>query len=116
MSRPLSLLAVAAVWLAAVPTFAADAKKERDVFDYEAQKAAKDVKRIVFVADTAPHGGRGNNEFWASAIYFANIINKHYPKAYAVVHPKSKWPTDLKHADTIIVLLNDGGSAVNPAV
>jgi hypothetical protein len=33
-----------------------------------------------------------------------------------VVHTKDKWPQDLKHADTIIVLLNHGGTAVNPAV
>ena len=30
--------------------------------------------------------------------------------------PRHKWPKDLKHADAIIVLLNHGGSAVNPAV
>ena len=34
----------------------------------------------------------------------------------AVVYTKAKWPKDLKFADTIIVLLNHGGSAVNPAV
>jgi hypothetical protein len=91
-------------------------KKERDIFDYEAQKAAKDVKRIVFVADTAPHGARGNHEFLAAAMYFARIINNQYPNAYATVYTKDKWPKDLKHADTIIVLLNHGRSAVNPAV
>jgi hypothetical protein len=91
-------------------------KKERDIFDYEGQKAAKDVNKIVFVADTAPHGGRGNHEFLAAAIYFAHTINAQYPKAWCVVHTKNKWPQDLKHADTIIVLLNHGGSAVNPAV
>src|SRR3954471_22119949 len=94
----------------------AEEKKERDIFDYEAQKAAKDVKKIVFVADTAPHGGRGNHEFLAAAIYLAQTINAHYPNAYAVVHTKAKWPKDLKHADTVIVLLNHGGSAVNDAV
>jgi hypothetical protein len=46
-------------------------KKERDIFDYAAQKAATGVKKIVFVADTAPHGGRGNHEFLAGAIYLA---------------------------------------------
>jgi hypothetical protein len=113
MSRPLSLLAV---FLLAVPAFAADAKKERDIFDYEAQKAAKDVKKIVFVADTAPHGDRGNHEFLAAAIYFARTINANYPDAWCVVYTKDKWPKDLKHADTVIVLLNHGGSAVNDAV
>jgi hypothetical protein len=95
---------------------AADAKKERDIFDYEAQKAARDVKKIVFVADTDPHGGRGNHEFLAAAIYLARTINADYPNAYAVVYTKKKWPKDLSYADAIIVLLNHGGSAVNPAV
>jgi hypothetical protein len=97
-------------------TRAGDAKKERDIFDYAAQKAAKGVKRIVFVADTAPHGPPGNHEFLAAATYFARTINANYPDAYAVVHTSAKWPKDLKHADTVIVLLNHGGSAVNPAV
>lgn len=90
--------------------------KERDPFDYEAQKRASGVTKIVFVADTAPHGPRGNHEFLAAAIYFAKVLNTQYPNAYAVVHTKDKWPKDLKHADTVIVLLNHGGSAVNPAV
>jgi hypothetical protein len=97
------------------PSTAGD-KKERDIFDYAAQKEAKGVKKIVFVADTEPHGPRGNHEFLAAAILFARTINANYPDAYAVVHTKAKWPKDLKHADTIIVLLNHGGSAVNPAV
>jgi hypothetical protein len=95
---------------------AGDDKKPRDIFDYDAQKAAKDVKRIVFVADTAPHGPRGNHEFLAAAIFLARGINDHYPNAYATVHTINKWPKDLKYADAIIVLLNHGGSAVNPAV
>jgi hypothetical protein len=116
-------LAAGALLLFAVRTPAGEGKKGRDIFDYDAQKAAKGVKRIVFVADTAPHGGRGNHEFVAAAIYLARTINARYPDAYAVVHmvdtrknPKEKWPKDLKHADTVIVLLNHGGSAVNPAV
>lgn len=102
--------------LALTASATAQDKKERDIYDYEAQKAAKDVKKIVFVADTAPHGGRGNHEFLAAAIYLARTINANYPNAYAVVHTKDKWPKDLKHADSIIVLLNHGGSAINPAV
>jgi hypothetical protein len=95
----------------------ADEKKERDIFDYEGQiKAGSDVKKIVFVADTAPHGGRGNHEFLAGAIYLARTINANYPNAHAVVYTKNKWPKDLKHADAVIVLLNHGASAVNPAV
>src|SRR5436305_13292720 len=105
MSLPLLALGLAS--LLAGPA-RAEEKKERDIFDYEAQKAAKDVKKIVFVADTAPHGGRGNHEFLAGAIYLARTINGHYPNAYAVVHTKDKWPKDLKHADVIIVLLNPG--------
>ena len=31
-------------------------RKGRDIFDYDAQKAARGVKKIVLVADTAPHG------------------------------------------------------------
>ena len=91
---------------------------EKDIFDYAAQKAApKSVKKIVFVADPGPHGGRGNHEFVAAAILFARTINAAYPdSAYAVVHSKAHWPKDLTYADAVIVLLNDGGSAVNPAV
>src|SRR5947209_7230926 len=96
-------LALAATLLFSAGASAAD-RKERDIFDYEAQKAAKDVKKIVFVADTAPHGPRGNHEFLAAAIYLARTINAHYPGAYAVVYTKDRWPRDLKHADAIIVL------------
>src|SRR5205823_5399248 len=91
-------------------------KEERDIFNYEAQKQAKGVKKIVFVADTAPHGPRGNHEFLAAAIYLARTINANYPDAWCVVHTMKKWPKDLKHADAVVVLLNHGGSAVNPAV
>jgi hypothetical protein len=91
-------------------------KKERDIFDYDAQKAAKGVKKIVFVADTAPHGPRGNHEFLAAAIYLARTINANYPDAYAVVYTMKHWPRDLKDADSVVVLLNHSRSAVNPAV
>src|SRR4051794_17761074 len=88
---------------------------EKDVLNYAAQKAApKDVKKIVFVADTRTHGPRGNHEFAAGSIYLARTINAHYPNAYAVVHPHDRWPADLSHADAIVVLLNHGGPAVNP--
>jgi hypothetical protein len=112
------------VFLLDTPNLPGAGQKERDIFDYESQKAAKGVKRIVFIADTAPHGARGNHEFVAAAIYFARQINAHYPNAYAVVHlytnekgkDKREWPKDLKHADTIIVLLNHSKSAINPEV
>jgi hypothetical protein len=93
-----------------------EGKKTRDIYDYVAQKAAKNVKKIVFVADTAPHGPRGNHEFLAAAVYLAKTINATYPDAYAVVYTKNHWPKDLKGADAIVVLLNHGGTAVNPAV
>lgn len=115
-ARHVFALAAAFCLLASGSAFAED-KKEKDIFDYDAQKAApKDVKKIVFVADTDGHGGRGSHEFMAAAIYLARTINANYPNAYAVVHTKKKWPKDLKHADAIIVLLNHGGSSVNPAV
>ena len=60
---------------------AADEKKEKDIFDYEAQKAAdKDVKKIVFIADTDPHGGRGNHEFMAAAIYLPALSTPPIPR------------------------------------
>jgi hypothetical protein len=118
---------VLATWLAVVALTiaggtavrAADVAKEqpaRDIFDYDGQKAAKGVTKIVFVADTAPHGGRGNHEFLAAAIYLARTINATYPEAFAVVYTKAKWPKDLSHADAVIVLLNHSGSAVNDAM
>jgi hypothetical protein len=109
-------LVLAAGFVALAPLHAEEPAKERDIFDYEGQKAAKDVRKIVFVADTAPHGPRGNHEFLAGAIYLARTINANYPKAHAVVYTKDKWPKDLAHADAVIVLLNHGASAVNPAV
>jgi hypothetical protein len=94
----------------------AGGKKERDIFDYAAQKAFKGTK-IVFIADTASHGPRGNHEFVAAAMYFAHKINETYPDAYAVVHLYSKGkidlPKDLSHADSIVVLLNHAGPVIN---
>jgi hypothetical protein len=98
-------------------TPAGDTKKERDIFGYAAQKEApKGSKRIVFVADEGTHGPPGNHEFLAAAIYLARTINANYPNAHAVVYTKRNWPKDLTNVDSIIVLLNHGGSAVNPAV
>lgn len=101
--------------LASINLFAEE-KKQKDIYDHEAQKSAKAKTKIVFVADTAPHGPRGNHEFLAAAIYLARTINDVYPEAYATVTTKQKWPKDLKHADCVIVLMNHGGSAVNDAV
>jgi hypothetical protein len=99
------------------PAAAQERSKEKDIFNYVAQKAApKDVKKIVFVADPGTHGGPGNHEFYAGAMYMARILNANYPNVYAVVHSSKQWPKDLEHADAIIVLLNHGGSSVNDAV
>jgi trehalose utilization protein len=92
-------------------------KKERDIYDLEAQRAAKGVKKIVFIGDTRPHGPKGNHEFVAGAVYLARTINAHYPDAWAVVTTMQKFPKDLSHADTIIVLMNHAGPAAdNPEV
>src|SRR5262245_56703163 len=94
----LAILGVALGFLLATAAPAGDGKKERDPFDHAAQKAAQGVKKIVFVADTAPHGPRGNHEFLAAAVYLARTINANYPDAYAAVHTKDRWPKDLQHA------------------
>jgi len=94
------------------PAFAQDSSKEKDVFNYAAQKnAGKDVKKIVFIADAGTHGGKGNHEFKAGAIYMARTLNAKYPQCYAVVHLNTHWPKDLTHADCVVVLLNHGGRA-----
>src|SRR5262245_40521602 len=99
-----------------LPAPAGEKDKEKDVTNYVAQKdAPKDVKKIVFIADAGTHGGRGNHEFVAGALYLARTINAQYPKAYCVVHSHNKMPKDLEHADAIIVLLNHGGSAADNA-
>lgn len=111
------ILALLTVFLVFSPgTLVADDRKEIDPFDLEAQKAASGVKKIVFIADTAPHGGRGNHEFVAGALYLARTLNAHDSGVHATVQTKNKWPKSLEHADAIVVLLNHGGSAINAAV
>jgi type 1 glutamine amidotransferase len=92
--------------------------QDKDIFNYVAQKKApKEVTKIVFIADSGTHGGKGNHEFKAGAVYMARVLNSTYPNAYAVVHRNTAWPKDLSHADCIIVLLNHGGkAATDPAV
>jgi hypothetical protein len=91
---------------------AAAQDKEKDIYNYVAQKkAGKDVKKIVFIAGVEPHGGKGNHEFKAGAIYLARTLNEKYSNCYACVHPNSRWPTDLAHADCIVVLLNGADKA-----
>lgn len=106
-------------WIAAIaialtqfaPARAQD--KERDIFNYVGQKNAKNVKKIVFIADAGTHGGKGNHEFKAGAVYMARVLNSTYPNAYAVVYSTKNWPKDLAHADAVIVLLNHGGKAAS---
>ncbi len=96
------------------PADAQDKAQEKDVFNYVAQqKAGKDVKKIVFIADAGTHGGKGNHEFKAGAIYMARTLNAQYPNCHAVVHLNTRWPKDLSHADCVIVLLNHGGKAAD---
>jgi hypothetical protein len=119
MKHLLGLLAALGLSVAmTAPVRAGEKEKEKDVFNYPAQlKAGKDVKKIVFIADTSSHGARGNHEFMAGAMYMARVLNDKYPNVYAVVHPHYAWPKDLSHADCIIVLLNHGGpAATNPQV
>jgi len=107
------LLAAACSLFFAASSHAGD-KKDRDIFDFEGQKAAQGVKRIVFIADTAPHGARGNHEFVAASVFLARAINAHDPKAWAVVttmQTMQKKPRDLKHADAIVVLMNNANPA-----
>jgi hypothetical protein len=110
------LLGLGVVLVLPASAWAAEKNKERDIFDHKAHKAAEGVKKIFLVADTDPHGDRGNHEFVAAAIYLARTINANYPTAYAAVYTKQKWPKDLTGADAVIVLMNHGGSSVNPAV
>ena len=100
---------IAAIGLAG-PSFAQD--KERDIFNYAGQKkAGKDVKRIVFIAADEGHGGKGNHEFKAGAIYMARVLNSTYPNVHAVVYKNKSWPKDVSDADCVIVLLNGGDKA-----
>lgn len=107
------LLAAACSFVFAASSHAGD-KKDRDIFDFEGQKAAQGMKRIIFIADTAPHGPRGNHEFVAASVFLARAINAHDPKAWAVVttmQTMQKKPRDLKHADAIVVLMNNANPA-----
>lgn len=104
--------------LVAAALLAPAGAQEKDIFNYAAQKkAGKGVKKIVFIADAGTHGGKGNHEFKAGAVYMARVLNSTYPNVHAVVYKHTSWPKDLEHADCIIVLLNHGGkAATDPAV
>ena len=111
-----AVFALAMLLMPATASRAGDDKKDRDIFDHAAHRAATGYTRIALVADTDSHGARGNHEFVAAAVYLARTINAHYPKAYAAVYTRQKWPKDLSFADAIVVLMNHGGSAINPTV
>ncbi|HLF95401.1 MAG TPA: ThuA domain-containing protein [Planctomycetota bacterium] len=83
----------------------------RDVFDYEGQKAAKDVRKIVLIGDAGTHGPPGNHEFVAGSLILARRIHAAYPNVHAVIHSSKNWPKDLSHADAVVVGLNHGGKA-----
>lgn len=114
----LALPLLGALFLAgsfAEPAYSAD--KEKDVYNLAAQKAAgKDVKKILFVGDKRTHGPRGNHEFIAGPIYMARTLNADYPHCYAAVTTYDRFPKDLSGIDAVIILINDGSPAVNPAM
>jgi hypothetical protein len=85
--------------------------QDRDVFDDAGQKAAKDVKKIVLIADAGTHGAAGNHEFVAASLILARRLHAAYPNVHAVVHSSKNWPKDLSYADAIVVGLNHGGKA-----
>jgi len=85
--------------------------QDRDLFDVEGQKAAKDVKKIVFIGDAGTHGAAGNHEFVGGSLLLARRLHAAYPKVHAVVHSTKNWPKDLSHADAIVVGLNHGAKA-----
>lgn len=90
----------------------ADEKPARDIYDHEGQKnAGKDVKKVVFIAGTEPHGPRGNHEFVAAAIFLARTLNENYPNVHATVYSRAKFPKDLSFADSIIVGMDHGRAA-----
>ena len=90
--------------------------EEKNITDYAAQQAAPvGTKKIAFIGTKGTHGGRGNHEFQAGAIYLARHLNATYPNAYAVVYTDDAWPKNLANQDAVIVLLNHGGRAAEDA-
>ncbi len=99
------------------PVAGQEKQAEKDIFNLAAQKAApKDVKKILFIGDKRPHGPRGNHEFVAGPIFMARALNAYYPNCYAAVTTYTKFPKDLSQVDDVIIFINDGGPAVNPAM
>ena len=69
------------------------------------------AKRIVFIADAAAHGPRGNHEFVAGSLLLSRYLKATYPHVDIVVHSTKNWPSDLSGADAIVVALNHGKQA-----
>lgn len=85
---------------------------DRDIFDYEGQrKAPDDVVKIVFIGDAGTHGPRGNHEFVAGSILLSRRLHEAYSNVHCVVHTTKNWPTDIAHADAVVVALNHGQRA-----
>lgn len=110
----LHCLFLGAALFAIAGTPVASIAAEKDVFDYGAQaRASAGTRRIVFIAASGTHGGRGNHEFLAGGTYLARRINAEFSNAYAVVYPENNWPKGLAKADAIVVLLNHAGRAAS---
>lgn len=108
------LILLAGIALRGSRGFADHASGTKDVYDYAGQEhAAPGTTRIMFIAAKGGHGGRGNHEFNAGALYLARTINAVYPKAWAVVHTDDRWPEACANQDAIVVLLNHGGRAAS---
>ncbi len=117
LCRPRNGLAFVILGLAFGLSRADEKPADRDIFDHAAQMRARGFRRIALIADTDPHGARGNHEFVAAAVFLARTINHQYPDAYAAVYTKQKFPKDLSFADAVVVLMNHGGPAASsPAV
>ena len=86
--------------------------EQRGIFDYESQRRAADgVTKIVFIGDAGTHGPPGNHEFVAGFMLLSQQLNAAFPLVHCVVHSSNHWPSDLSHADAVIVGLNHGQQA-----
>src|ERR1043165_2044739 len=78
------------------------ASQERDVFGYDAQKAApKDVKKIVLIGAAGTHGAARHHELVAGSLILARRLHAAYPNVHAVIYSSKNSPKDLSHADVV---------------